>query len=167
MARYIPSFDLGFEHLNDTQEVSSPIANYIADVGYKPSRGVRPIDDTIATYVSDPVSAAIIQKRQGLGRTLILSSLEPLVIHHLWQVLMVNGKLWFPQLRRQQTMKLFKKIIVPKDNSCARVTFVGVVVLVLMVVWHHRYNWCHRCFIVYHHHSWFDYSHCWAIRSSF
>lgn len=68
VARYIPSFDLGFEYLNDTQEVSSPIANYIADVGYKPSRGVRPIDDTIATYVSDPVSAAIIQKRQGLGQ---------------------------------------------------------------------------------------------------
>ncbi|WP_273709273.1 AAA family ATPase [Leuconostoc mesenteroides] len=67
VARYIPSFDLGFEYLNGTQEVSSPIANYIADVGYKPSRGVRPIDDTIATYVSDPVSAAIIQKRQGLG----------------------------------------------------------------------------------------------------
>ncbi|WP_407632056.1 AAA family ATPase [Leuconostoc falkenbergense] len=66
VARYIPSFDLGFEYLNDKQEVSSPIANYIADVGYKPSRGVRPIDDTIATYVSDPVSAAIIQKRQGL-----------------------------------------------------------------------------------------------------
>ncbi|WP_188356626.1 AAA family ATPase [Leuconostoc falkenbergense] len=66
VARYIPSFDLGFEYLNGTQEVSSPIANYIADVGYKPSRGVRPIDDTIATYVSDPVSAAIIQKRQGL-----------------------------------------------------------------------------------------------------
>ncbi|WP_273710724.1 AAA family ATPase [Leuconostoc mesenteroides] len=68
VARYIPSFDLGFEYLNDKQEVSSPIANYIADVGYKPSRGVRPIDDTIATYVSDPVSAAIIQKRQGLGQ---------------------------------------------------------------------------------------------------
>ncbi|MBZ5998280.1 AAA family ATPase [Leuconostoc gasicomitatum] len=68
VARYIPSFDLGFEYLNGTQEVSSPIANYIADVGYKPSRGVRPIDDTIATYVSDPVSAAIIQKRQGLGQ---------------------------------------------------------------------------------------------------
>lgn len=68
VARYIPSFDLGFEFLNGTQEVSSPIANYIADVGYKPSRGVRPIDDTIATYVSDPVSAAIIQKRQGLGQ---------------------------------------------------------------------------------------------------
>ncbi|MDI6666680.1 ATP-dependent Clp protease ATP-binding subunit [Leuconostoc falkenbergense] len=68
VARYIPSFDLGFEYLNDTQEVSSPIADYIADVGYKPSRGVRPIDDTIATYVSDPVSAAIIQKRQGLGQ---------------------------------------------------------------------------------------------------
>lgn len=66
VARYIPSFDLGFEYLNGTQEVSSPIASYIADVGYKPSRGVRPIDDTIATYVSDPVSAAIIQKRQGL-----------------------------------------------------------------------------------------------------
>ncbi|QBR47608.1 AAA family ATPase [Leuconostoc kimchii] len=68
VARYIPSFDLGFEYLNGTQEVSSPIANYIADVGYKPSRGVRPIDDTIATYVSDPVSSAIIQKRQGLGQ---------------------------------------------------------------------------------------------------
>ncbi|WP_273706012.1 AAA family ATPase [Leuconostoc mesenteroides] len=68
VVRYIPSFDLGFEYLNGTQEVSSPIANYIADVGYKPSRGVRPIDDTIATYVSDPVSAAIIQKRQGLGQ---------------------------------------------------------------------------------------------------
>ena len=68
VARYIPSFDLGFEYLNGTQEVSSPIANYIADVGYKPSRGVRPIDDTIATYVSDPVSAAIIQKRRGLGQ---------------------------------------------------------------------------------------------------
>lgn len=68
VARYIPSFDLGFEYLNGTQEVSSPIANYIVDVGYKPSRGVRPIDDTIATYVSDPVSAAIIQKRQGLGQ---------------------------------------------------------------------------------------------------
>lgn len=68
VARYIPSFDLGFEYLNGTQEVSSPIASYIADVGYKPSRGVRPIDDTIATYVSDPVSAAIIQKRQGLGQ---------------------------------------------------------------------------------------------------
>mgnify|MGYP004701286749 FL=1 len=68
VARYIPSFDLGFEYLNDKQEVSSPIANYIADVGYKPSRGVRPIDDTIATYVSDPVSAAIIQKRRGLGQ---------------------------------------------------------------------------------------------------
>lgn len=68
VARYIPSFDLGFEYLNGTQEASSPIANYIADVGYKPSRGVRPIDDTIATYVSDPVSAAIIQKRQGLGQ---------------------------------------------------------------------------------------------------
>ncbi|CUW05135.1 ClpB protein [Leuconostoc inhae] len=68
VARYIPSFDLGFEYLNDKQEVSSPIANYIADVGYKPSRGVRPIDDRIATYVSDPVSAAIIQKRQGLGQ---------------------------------------------------------------------------------------------------
>ncbi|SPE66138.1 AAA family ATPase [Leuconostoc mesenteroides] len=68
VARYIPSFDLGFEYLNGTQEVSSPIANYIADVGYKPSRGVRPIDDTIATCVSDPVSAAIIQKRQGLGQ---------------------------------------------------------------------------------------------------
>ena len=68
VARYIPSFDLVFEYLNGTQEVSSPIANYIADVGYKPSRGVRPIDDTIATYVSDPVSAAIIQKRQGLGQ---------------------------------------------------------------------------------------------------
>lgn len=68
VARYIPSFDLGFEYLNGTQEVSSPIANYIADIGYKPSRGVRPIDDTIATYVSDPVSAAIIQKRQGLGQ---------------------------------------------------------------------------------------------------
>ncbi|WMS79445.1 AAA family ATPase [Leuconostoc citreum] len=68
VARYIPSFDLGFEYLNGTQEVSSPIANYIADVGYKPSRGVRPIDDTIATYVSDPVSVAIIQKRQGLGQ---------------------------------------------------------------------------------------------------
>lgn len=68
VARYIPSFDLGFEYLNGTQEVSSPIANYIADVGYKPSRGVRPIDDTIAAYVSDPVSAAIIQKRQGLGQ---------------------------------------------------------------------------------------------------
>ncbi|AKP36935.1 AAA family ATPase [Leuconostoc mesenteroides] len=68
VARYIPSFDLGFEYLNGTQEVSSPIANYIADVGYKPSRGVRPIDDTIDTYVSDPVSAAIIQKRQGLGQ---------------------------------------------------------------------------------------------------
>ncbi|CUW05962.1 ClpB protein [Leuconostoc inhae] len=68
VARYIPSFDLGFEYLNGTQEVSSPIANYIADVGYKPSRGVRPIDDTIAMYVSDPVSAAIIQKRQGLGQ---------------------------------------------------------------------------------------------------
>ena len=68
VARYIPSFDLSFEYLNGTQEVSSPIANYIADVGYKPSRGVRPIDDTIATYVSDPVSAAIIQKRQGLGQ---------------------------------------------------------------------------------------------------
>lgn len=68
VARYIPSFDLGFEYLNGTQEVSSPIANYNADVGYKPSRGVRPIDDTIATYVSDPVSAAIIQKRQGLGQ---------------------------------------------------------------------------------------------------
>ncbi|KAA8346648.1 AAA family ATPase [Leuconostoc mesenteroides] len=68
VARYIPSFDLGFEYLNGTQEVSSPIANYIADVGYKPSRGVRPIDDTIATYVSDPVSAAIIRKRQGLGQ---------------------------------------------------------------------------------------------------
>ncbi|QSB51141.1 AAA family ATPase [Leuconostoc falkenbergense] len=68
VARYIPSFDLGFEYLNGTQEVSSPIANYIAEVGYKPSRGVRPIDDTIATYVSDPVSAAIIQKRQGLGQ---------------------------------------------------------------------------------------------------
>ncbi|QXC55095.1 AAA family ATPase [Leuconostoc mesenteroides] len=68
VARYIPSFDLGFEYLNGTQEVSSPIANYIADVGYKPSRGVRPIDDTIATYVSDPVSTAIIQKRQGLGQ---------------------------------------------------------------------------------------------------
>lgn len=68
VARYIPSFDLGFEYLNDKQEVSSPIANYIADVGYKPSRGVRPIDDTIATYVSDPVSTAIIQKRQGLGQ---------------------------------------------------------------------------------------------------
>ncbi|MBZ1523337.1 AAA family ATPase [Leuconostoc mesenteroides] len=68
VACYIPSFDLGFEYLNGTQEVSSPIANYIADVGYKPSRGVRPIDDTIATYVSDPVSAAIIQKRQGLGQ---------------------------------------------------------------------------------------------------
>lgn len=68
VARYIPSFDLGFEYLNDKQEVSSPIANYIADVGYKPSRGVRPIDDTIATYVSDPVSSAIIQKRQGLGQ---------------------------------------------------------------------------------------------------
>lgn len=68
VARYIPSFDLGFEYLNGTQEVSSPIATYIADVGYKPSRGVRPIDDTIATYVSDPVSAAIIQKRQGLGQ---------------------------------------------------------------------------------------------------
>ncbi|MFZ2380993.1 AAA family ATPase, partial [Leuconostoc falkenbergense] len=40
VARYIPSFDLGFEYLNGTQEVSSPIANYIADVGYKPSRGV-------------------------------------------------------------------------------------------------------------------------------
>lgn len=68
VARYIPSFDLGFEYLNGTQEVSSPIANYIADVGYKPSHGVRPIDDTIATYVSDPVSAAIIQKRRGLGQ---------------------------------------------------------------------------------------------------
>lgn len=68
VTRYIPSFDLGFEYLNDKQEVSSPIANYIADVGYKPSRGVRPIDDTIATYVSDPVSTAIIQKRQGLGQ---------------------------------------------------------------------------------------------------
>lgn len=68
VARYIPSFDLGFEYLNGTQEVSSPIASYIADVGYKPSHGVRPIDDTIATYVSDPVSAAIIQKRQGLGQ---------------------------------------------------------------------------------------------------
>lgn len=68
VARYIPSFDLGFEYLNDKQEISSPIANYIADVGYRPSRGVRPIDDTIATYVSDPVSAAIIQKRQGLGQ---------------------------------------------------------------------------------------------------
>ncbi len=68
VARYIPSFDLGFEYLNGAQEVSSPIANYIADVGYKPSRGVRPIDDTIATYVSDPVSAAIIKKRQGLGQ---------------------------------------------------------------------------------------------------
>ncbi|MBZ5947932.1 ATP-dependent Clp protease ATP-binding subunit [Leuconostoc gelidum subsp. gasicomitatum] len=68
VARYIPSFDLGFEYLNGTQEVSSPIATYIADVGYKPSRGVRPIDDTIATYVSDPVSSAIIQKRQGLGQ---------------------------------------------------------------------------------------------------
>ena len=35
-------------------------------MGYKPSRGVRPIDDTIATYVSDPVAAAIIKQRQGV-----------------------------------------------------------------------------------------------------
>lgn len=69
VARYIPSFDLGFEYLNGTQEVSSPIANYIADVGYKPSRGVRPIDDTIATYVSDPVSTAIMQQRQGIAQS--------------------------------------------------------------------------------------------------
>ncbi|MBZ5959097.1 AAA family ATPase [Leuconostoc gasicomitatum] len=66
VAKYIPSFELGFEYLNDQQEISSPIANYIADVGYKPSRGVRPIDDTIATYVSDPVAAAIIKQRQGV-----------------------------------------------------------------------------------------------------
>lgn len=66
VTKYIPSFDLGFEYINGNQVISSTIAQYIADVGYKPSRGVRPIDDTIATYVSEPVSVAIMKQRHGV-----------------------------------------------------------------------------------------------------
>ncbi|WP_349584112.1 ATP-dependent Clp protease ATP-binding subunit [Leuconostoc citreum] len=65
VTEYVPSFDLGFEYQEGEQFTSSPIAAYIADVGYKPSRGVRPIDDTIATYIGDPVSSAIMAQRQG------------------------------------------------------------------------------------------------------
>lgn len=65
VTNYISSFDLGYEYIDGEQVTSSSITKYIADVGYKPSRGVRPIDDTIATYVSDPVAQAIMAQRQG------------------------------------------------------------------------------------------------------
>ncbi|WP_349626082.1 ATP-dependent Clp protease ATP-binding subunit [Leuconostoc citreum] len=65
VTNYISSFDLGYEYIDGEQVTSSSIAKYIADVGYKPSRGVRPIDDTIATFVSDPVAQAIMAQRQG------------------------------------------------------------------------------------------------------
>lgn len=65
VSKYLPSFDLGYEYLDDKKVTSSPIAKYIADVGYKPSMGVRPIDDTLAEHVENPVASAIMQQRQG------------------------------------------------------------------------------------------------------
>ncbi len=65
VAKYFPTFELGYEYLDDKQVTSSPIAAYIADVGYKPSKGVRTIDDTLAEHVGNPVANAIMKQRQG------------------------------------------------------------------------------------------------------
>ncbi|MCK8605680.1 ATP-dependent Clp protease ATP-binding subunit [Leuconostoc citreum] len=70
VAHYLPSFELGYEFVNGERVPSSSIAAFIADVGYRPSRGVRPIEDTIASYISDPLSQAILAKRQGDNTTL-------------------------------------------------------------------------------------------------
>ncbi|WP_349549717.1 ATP-dependent Clp protease ATP-binding subunit [Leuconostoc pseudomesenteroides] len=63
--QYLPSFEYGYEYVEGQKVVSSSIAKYIADVGYRPSLGVRPIDDTIDVYIGDPVAQAIIAKRAG------------------------------------------------------------------------------------------------------
>lgn len=65
VSKYLPSFELGYEYLDDKKVASSTIAEYIADVGYKPSMGVRPIDDTLAEHVENPVASAIMKQRQG------------------------------------------------------------------------------------------------------
>lgn len=65
VTRRIPSFDLGYEYVDGVRVPSSTAAEYLANEGYKPSRGVRPLDDVIATYVSDPVAEVIMTKRKG------------------------------------------------------------------------------------------------------
>ncbi|CUW11349.1 AAA family ATPase [Leuconostoc gasicomitatum] len=65
VTKYIPSFDLGYEYVEGQQVTSSPVAEYLANVGYRPSRGVRPLDDTITTYISDAVAEVIMAKRSG------------------------------------------------------------------------------------------------------
>lgn len=65
VSRRIPSFDLGYEYVDGKRVPSSTAAEYLANEGYRPSRGVRPLDDTITTYVSDPVAEAIMAKRNG------------------------------------------------------------------------------------------------------
>ncbi|MCK8605736.1 ATP-dependent Clp protease ATP-binding subunit [Leuconostoc citreum] len=63
--KYLPSFEFGYEYIDGVKVVSSPIAKYIADVGYRPSQGVRTIDDTIGVYIGDPVAQAIMAHRAG------------------------------------------------------------------------------------------------------
>lgn len=65
VTRFIPSFDLGYEFVDGEKIVSSSAAEYLANVGYRPSRGVRPLDDTITTYISDAVAEVIMAKRKG------------------------------------------------------------------------------------------------------
>lgn len=65
VTRRIPSFDLGYEYVDGKRVPSSTAAEYLANEGYRPSRGVRPLDDTITTYVSDPVAEVIMAKRSG------------------------------------------------------------------------------------------------------
>ncbi|MBK0040781.1 MULTISPECIES: AAA family ATPase [unclassified Leuconostoc] len=65
VSHYIDTFDLGFEWTDDNKQLPvHPIAEYIADVGYKPSRGVRSLDATINKYITAPLGRIILQARK-------------------------------------------------------------------------------------------------------
>jgi ATP-dependent Clp protease ATP-binding subunit ClpA len=71
---YIDTFSLGFEWDEDNHQVPvHPIAEFIADVGYKPSHGVRSLDATINRYITAPLGRLILQaRRQPTAQTVFV-----------------------------------------------------------------------------------------------
>ncbi|MBC9119278.1 AAA family ATPase [Fructobacillus fructosus] len=75
---YFPTLPFDYELNQDGERVEShPVDEYLAEVGYRPSEGVRPLSGTIDTQIREPLAAAILKARAKnlTGQTFLFRAL--------------------------------------------------------------------------------------------
>ncbi|CAK1253610.1 ATP-dependent Clp protease ATP-binding subunit [Fructobacillus tropaeoli] len=89
----LPTMAFGYEFNEVGEKIEShPVDEYLAEVGYRPSEGVRPLANTIDEQIREPLAEAILQARseQLSGQTFLFRALgkapDNLHLYGDWQI---------------------------------------------------------------------------------